>query len=494
MTIRMRLLLSYAAMLVIPLVLMMLTAIVLIVAFRGDLQSIRDQYGSRVAGFEDWHDERYLKEIKRNGERSPGLLEQPDYLNELSQGLVDSGASLVVRKDSRLIYQTDAIKQSPVVESLAPFDRPGHVERTSAKRYGSSLFVVTQMDFSFQDGVPGSVFVIRPINPIVNFAQKFLPILLVSFLVILVLTHTLLTYFVSKSIIRPLSVLRKAAKQIKQGELDFQVGVSGKDEIGQLGIAFEEMRIQLQESIRVQLQYEENRKELISNISHDLKTPLTAIQGYVDGILDGVADTPEKNRKYMRTIAVKTQELDRLIEELFLYSKLDLNKLPFNFERVDIGAYLQDWAEELHFDMEKKGIRFTASIDVTPGTVVSVDRDKLKRTISNIMENCVKYMDKPEKTIRFQAEGTPEAIVFAVTDNGRGIEPEALPHIFERFYRAEQSRNANTGGSGLGLAIAKQIVEGHGGEIRTESSIGVGTTVRIVLPIQKTIQGNGDSE
>jgi signal transduction histidine kinase len=316
--------------------------------------------------------------------------------------------------------------------------------------------------------------------------------LFISLIVILVLTHILLTYFVSRSIIGPLQLLKRAAKQIKDGNLNFQVRVAGKDEIGQLGLAFEEMRVQLQESIDTQLQYEENRKELVSNISHDLKTPLTAIQGYVEGIRDGVADTPDKLQKYLKTISSKAEEMDHLIDELFLFSKLDLKRLPFNFELVDFTAFVQDCTEELHFDLEKKGFRFSAESELAEETWVSIDRDKLKRVISNIIENCAKYMDKTDKQIHLRTYTIASSVVLEIIDNGKGIAPEELPFIFERFYRAEQSRNTDTGGSGLGLAIAKQIMEGHGGSIEAQSIQDEGTSISIKLPIKQ--QGNGEHD
>ncbi|WP_232229195.1 sensor histidine kinase [Paenibacillus zanthoxyli] len=306
-----------------------------------------------------------------------------------------------------------------------------------------------------------------------------------STVVVLLLTHILLTTYMSRTIIRPLLELRKAAKRVTEGDLDFQVKISGKDELGQLGMAFEEMRSKLQQSILVQQQYETNRKELITNISHDLKTPITAIKGYVDGILEGVADSPEKNEKYMRTIAAKAGEMDHLIDELFLYSKLDMQKLPFSFESVPILPFLNDWVEELKLDLEKQEVDLHIAMNSGEAARVSVDRESFKRVLGNIIQNSLKYMDKPEKRITVHTWVEAQSFTLAIGDNGPGIPPEAAGHIFERFYRAEQSRNTNTGGSGLGLAIAKQIIEEHGGAIYADSKEGEGTVIRIVLPIER---------
>jgi signal transduction histidine kinase len=237
------------------------------------------------------------------------------------------------------------------------------------------------------------------------------------------------------------------------------------------------MRGKLKHSVNLQLQYEENRKELISNISHDLKTPVTSIKGYVEGILDGVADTPDKLDKYIKTIYAKATDMDRLIDELFLFSKLDLHNVPFHFEKVDLIRFLQDCTEELQFDLNEKGISLILEIPKDAAYQVAVDREKLKRVVLNILENAVKYMDQPQGLIKIRLTQQEEWVLVQIQDNGHGITAEALPHIFERFYRADPSRNSNTGGSGLGLAIVKQIVEGHGGEIRAASEIGVGTSI-----------------
>lgn len=340
-----------------------------------------------------------------------------------------------------------------------------------------------QFDFHYQNNKQGTLFIISKVNPTTYFIRKYFPTLFLSLILVLIVTHILLTTFMSKNIIQPLQALRNAASEIKEGNLDFQIKVNGKDEIGQLGIMFEEMRSRLQTSIQVQEQYEVNRKELTSNISHDLKTPLTTIRGYIDGILDGVADTPEKNLKYMQTIAVKAEELDHLINELFLYSKLDLNQQQFHFEAVNVLAFLMDWSEELEFELEKQGITYHSDIQLDPSAMFLLDRDQFKRVLNNIIQNSVRYMDKQQPFIELTAHCTESEAILEIRDNGSGIDPEALQHIFEKFYRADESRNARTGGSGLGLAIVKQIMLGHQGGIEAYSKLRVGTTIKLCIPI-----------
>jgi signal transduction histidine kinase len=290
----------------------------------------------------------------------------------------------------------------------------------------------------------------------------------------------LLNYLVSRSIIKPVTFLKQAADRIKSGDLDFKVTSASNDEVGQLHQAFEEMRIRLKESTELQIKYEENRKELLSNISHDLKTPITSIIGYVEGIRDGVANTPEKTAKYLSTISLKARDLDALIDELFLFSKLDLKREPFSFEKVDIVPFIKDISEEVQFDLQPHGFKLDVAI-TAPSLIVTADREKLKRVMMNIIQNSVKFLNKDEKKIEITLEENNEDVMVIITDNGQGIDPEDLPFVFDRFYRSEPSRNTATGGSGLGLAIAKQIIQAHGGTIEADSKLGEGTSVFFTL-------------
>ncbi|MFC5649478.1 sensor histidine kinase [Paenibacillus solisilvae] len=484
MSIRLKLLLSYAAMLVIPLVSIVLISLLMVIVFRGDLQNIKGIYESTEALFDHEDVEHIAKEIKRSVERQPSLLKDQTYLEEMSNELQRKDSGLIVRLDGTILYRSLSVEQiSNLSSNLPPYNQNDSFTQHPPKKVGNSNYLFLQFDFNYQNNKRGTIFIVSKINPTTYFIRKYFPTLFLSLVFILIITHVLLTTFMSKNIIRPLRALQNAASEIKEGNLDFQIKVNGKDEIGQLGVMFEEMRSRLQTSIQVQAQYEENRKELISNISHDLKTPLTAIRGYIDGIMEGIADTPEKNLKYLQTIAVKADELDHLINELFLYSKLDLNRQQFYFESVHVLAFLNDWSEELQFELEKQGIAFHADIHLDPATCVLLDRDHFKRVLNNIIQNSVRYMDKQQPSIQLAAYCVESLAILEIKDNGSGIDPEAVQHIFERFYRADESRNANTGGSGLGLAIAKQIMEGHGGSITASSQLTVGTTIKLCIPI-----------
>lgn len=483
MSIRLKFLLSYAAMLIVPLLLLLLTASLLTIVYHGDVQSLKSTYENKFEGIEE-RDTRNL--IKHTFMQNTDLLTDTAFLDDLSADMLKKNTSLFIRSDQKTLYASKGLLlEQGLLDELPAFKNAGVHEEPFRKKYNNDWYQIAQFDLLSKASEPVSIFLINKTDPLVHFVRTFFPILFLSTVVILLLTHTLLTTYMSRKIIRPLLELREAAGLVTEGNLDFRVKIDSKDELGQLGMAFEEMRSRLQQSLLMQQQYESNRKELITNISHDLKTPITAIKGYVDGILEGVADSPEKNEKYMRTIAAKAGEMDHLIDELFLYSKLDMQKLPFSFESVPILPFLKDWAEELEVELEKREVDLQIDMNSGEAARISVDRDSFKRVLGNIIQNSLKYMDKPEKRITVQTLVEGKNFTLAIGDNGPGIPPEAAGHIFERFYRAEQSRNTNTGGSGLGLAIARQIILEHGGTIHADSKEGEGTEICIVLPIEE---------
>ena len=286
-----------------------------------------------------------------------------------------------------------------------------------------------------------------------------------------------------KSILKPMDQLQKATHEIKNGNLDFtlDVDMDNDDEIGRLCQDFEEMRKRLKESTEEKILMDKENKELISNISHDLKTPITAVKGYVEGIMDGVADTPEKMDRYVRTIYNKTNEMDHLINELTFYSKIDTNRIPYTFSKLNVEDYFSDCAEELGLEMETRGIELVYANYVEKGVQVIADGEQIRRVIHNIVSNAIKYMEKPRGIIQLRVKDVGDFIQVEIEDNGKGIAAKDLPYIFDRFYRTDVSRNSSKGGSGIGLSIVKKIMEDHGGKVWATSWLGIGTIMYFVL-------------
>ena len=299
--------------------------------------------------------------------------------------------------------------------------------------------------------------------------------------IILVFTALSVGLWIYRSIAVPLVKLKKATKNIKEGNLDFVLEVEGNDEFSQLCQDFEEMRKRLKESTEEKILMDKENKELISNISHDLKTPITAVKGYVEGIMDGVADTPEKMDRYVRTIYNKTNEMDHLINELTFYSKIDTNRIPYTFSKLNVEDYFSDCAEELGLEMETRGIELVYANYVEKGVQVIADGEQIRRVIHNIVSNAIKYMEKPRGIIQLRVKDVGDFIQVEIEDNGKGIAAKDLPYIFDRFYRTDVSRNSSKGGSGIGLSIVKKIMEDHGGKVWATGRLGIGTIMYFVL-------------
>ena len=297
----------------------------------------------------------------------------------------------------------------------------------------------------------------------------------------MILTATIILVFTALSV--GLWIYRSiaATQNIKEGNLDFVLEVEGNDEFSQLCQDFEEMRKRLKESTEEKILMDKENKELISNISHDLKTPITAVKGYVEGIMDGVADTPEKMDRYVRTIYNKTNEMDHLINELTFYSKIDTNRIPYTFSKLNVEDYFSDCAEELGLEMETRGIELVYANYVEKGVQVIADGEQIRRVIHNIVSNAIKYMEKPRGIIQLRVKDVGDFIQVEIEDNGKGIAAKDLPYIFDRFYRTDVSRNSSKGGSGIGLSIVKKIMEDHGGKVWATSRLGIGTIMYFVL-------------
>ena len=319
-------------------------------------------------------------------------------------------------------------------------------------------------------------------NPLI--VEEIVKDMLFVIIVILVLMAFCMHKFILKELIAPINDLNHGMRHIKDGNFDFQLTTKYSGEIGTCFENYEQMRMCLKETAQFEVENEQKNRELISNISHDLKTPITAIKGYVEGIMDGIADTPEKMDRYIKTIYNKANDMDRLINELTLYSGIDSNRIPYHFHRLNVNEYFGDCVEEVGLDLKSKDIEFNFYNLVSPDTKIIADPEQIRRVVNNIISNSVKYMDKQsgEKgLIELRILDQIDSIHIEIEDNGKGIAQKDLPRIFERFYRTDASRNSKQGGSGIGLSIVKKIVEDHGGYIWATSKEGTGTIMYFVI-------------
>ncbi|WNF37451.1 HAMP domain-containing sensor histidine kinase [Bacillaceae bacterium IKA-2] len=464
MSLQKRLNLSFMAMIIIPCILFSFAVLLLFFTFSG--QEGRMNSTVQLENIEKKN--LIFTDMKLMTTAKPASFYDENFLNKRALELEELNIALFIRINDEITYNSKLFNDQPIKLSLTPFGEfVSHVH--DSIKIGEESYKFEQHDFYFPDQSKGSIFLVKEASFFEQFASRFLPFLLILLIVILVSTNGTLSYLVSRSILKPLKALQHATENIKSGNLDFKIEVERKDEIGNLTKDFESMRLKLKEAVEVQHQYEENRKLLISNISHDLKTPITSIKGYVEGIRDGVANTEEKQQKYVNTIYKKAVEMDSLIDELFLFSTLDLRHVPFYFEKMNIVNFIKESIDDLSYDLEKNGFQIQFYNELGSNVYVKADREKLMRVFNNIIQNSVKYLEKEKGQILISVRETEEFLFVKIEDNGSGISSEDLPHIFKSFYRADKSRNSKTGGTGLGLAISKQIIEAHGGMIWAES-------------------------
>lgn len=428
------------------------------------------------------------EEIREAVGENTDLFEEPAYLNKVNEELRDKYSYLVIRKGKDITF-CGSEDGRELCERLAPYGDQGSMAG-SIYMDGEEQHLVKQIDFRFSDDSQGSVFIVTNVGDYVPEIKALLGEMLLLGVLIISFMGGLLIMWIYRSLLRPLHKLQEATKQIRDGNLDFTLDVDDEDEIGMLCQDFEEMRLRLKESQEEKLQYDKESKELISNISHDLKTPITAVKGYVEGLLDGVADTPEKQKKYLRTIYNKANDMDRLINELTFYSKIDTNRIPYTFNKINVKEYFDDCFEDIGMEMSQQQISLSYDNKVAPDVMVIADAEQIKRVINNIVGNSVKYMDKPDKSIAIRVMDVGDFVQVEIEDNGRGIAAKDLPYIFDRFYRTDTSRNSSKGGSGIGLSIVHKVMEDHGGKVWATSREGEGTTMYFVLRKYQEVPAN----
>lgn len=311
---------------------------------------------------------------------------------------------------------------------------------------------------------------------------KSIVIFIAALLIIKEIVQVLFFLHLEKRIFKPIEALKNGVEEIARGNYDVRVDYTPGNEIGLLVTSFNEMALKLKESERIKSEYEENRKALIINISHDLKTPITSLQGYVEAVLDG--DMPLENKsKYLQIIHRNIIYINRLIDDLFLFSKLDLQKLNFQFELVHIGAFMNDLTEEFRLELEEKQVRLIFTDKMEQDLPVSLDRKRMHQAFKNIIGNALKYGPEQGLIIKAELSKQGDFIYIEFNDNGPGIPADKLPYIFDRFYRIDNERTKDLASTGLGLAIARELVEAHGGRITVVSEKDRGTCFKVALPV-----------
>jgi signal transduction histidine kinase len=283
-----------------------------------------------------------------------------------------------------------------------------------------------------------------------------------------------------------LGELSRAAMRLAQGDLSARVGHHGPDEIGQLGTAFDEMAEQLEQAFQRERALEAGRRELITAVSHDLRTPLATTRAMVEALADQVVTEPADVQRYLQLVLQETQHLSRLIDDLFELSQIDSGALRLQCLPIDLAQLVSETVAAYQVPAQENGVQLAEAVtDGLESTRIQADPERLQRVLRNLLDNALRHTP-PGGTIQVRAATRPDAVQVSVNDSGPGVPAEELERIFDRFYRSERSRRRSEhsmAGAGLGLAIARGLVQAHRGSIWAERSPLGGMSVQITLPL-----------
>lgn len=487
MNIKRRLFISNFLMLVIPVILSLIITSGIMFAF----VEVMDIYNGKHFG--EKNEELFYDSIKKtNGlvnrwSQSIDLERMKTDVNSFNEKHRDTNISLSIYQDKKLVYPSSPTTSSFVMDTA--LSQGGNhtfiidnmaVYRESIGKYS---ILLTDTNFGKNDSEEHKAYHTYLIN---------LGIIVILFIItMIILTNRLLTRFVFKSIITPLDTLVYGVHQIRDGNLNYHIEYEGKDEFADVCSDFNEMAQRLLDSVNARQKDEANRKELIAGISHDLRTPLTSIKAYVEGIEKGVASTPETQKRYLDTIKNKTNDLEHIVNQLFLFSKLDIGEFPFYLERINIGKEISNMVASLSEEYQKKDltIELTESVE---NIYVQIDIVQLRNAVINILENSVKYKTQKRGQMKISCQEEDNYVTITLADNGPGVSNEALEKLFDIFYRGDRARTNPSKGSGLGLSITTKILEKLGGSIRAENVPEGGLAIIMMLP--KHTGGKGVEE
>ncbi|WP_170100259.1 sensor histidine kinase [Trichococcus patagoniensis] len=294
----------------------------------------------------------------------------------------------------------------------------------------------------------------------------------------IILFSMFLSQLMIRQIMSPIQRLADGAKRIQTGNFDEEITGVEEEELKDVCDSFNSMQIQVKATLEQNQKYEKARTNMISGISHDLRTPLTSVKGYIKGVQDGVANTPEKREKYLDVAYRKACEMDILLQKLFFFSKMETGNMPLHFVETDLDAYLKGFVAA--FNIEKEETHAEIALQSSGSDhFVQLDPEQMHRVLANIVENSIKYRSKEWSQIRFSLVTQSDEEVIIIQDDGDGVPAEKIDLLFEQFYRVDEARSTTKEGNGLGLYIVKYIVEQHGGSVKAENHDGLRITITL---------------
>lgn len=321
--------------------------------------------------------------------------------------------------------------------------------------------------------------------------QSFYVLLIADLLIcggVWILVSLFFTGRLAGQIMKPLSSLGQGVRRIRENNLTENICYQGDVEFEEICHTFNDMQAHILSEQEKNRKYEKARTEMIAGISHDLRTPLTAIRGTIKGLLDGVVKDEKQREKFLQTAYRRTGDMDILLNQLFYLSKLETGNMPLDMMQVNLQAWLNAYLEGKRSTLSEDSIKFTGNLE-SVSEPAFVDPEQLQRIFDNLLENSRKYGEAEPLCITLSLTETEKSFLIRFSDNGRGVPREKLPFLFDEFYRGDESRSKQEG-NGLGLYIVKTLIESMGGRVWAESESGF--TVAIELP--KGAQENGRNE
>lgn len=421
-------------------------------------------------------------------EKDTDTAEKLENTEKICKNYEKDGALILITENGNKFYCSDADDKSLSRMNKALSEQSGSssyslgengliITATVSSGNNSYRFVILNDKLTFPDFSTGETESIM--GTLINRTSIIITVIVLLFIIAIVV----ISFITSKTIVGPIRQINEGANEIAKGNFEHEIEYKSTNELGQLSESFNDMRLRIKASIEEQSLADQKQKEMIAGIAHDLRTPLTSVKGYLEGLRDGIADTPEKQARYMDIIYSSTCDTEKMLDELLTISKLELGSITLNCERVEISDFIE-YASQIREELAQKDFDFEIIDKTKDSAILNLDTDSFTRVINNIISNSVKYRNKDirgriELTI-FEYKNT---VLFEIKDNGMGVDKESLPRIFDTLYRADKARSNVRNGSGLGLSICKQIVEMHGGLIWAQSELGNGLSIFISLPI-----------
>lgn len=469
MTIKRRLFFSNILMIVMPIgltVIMLLCLVLVVLGITGtrDVQTYRNEYYfyNAMKEVDDFIEQSNITDL-------PGIMAEVDRMNDTYQA---HGISLEIYEGETLLYPTSDDETHMTQILLSEDNDYLIVEDNNAvysKHVGEYIFIFSSTDFSFYS------------QKLTNESFYFGILIFLFAVVIVFIVNRILTRSVTKRITMPIEILVSGVHELRDGNLNYRIHYEYNDEFMQVCNDFNEMAQRLSDMVMARQKDEENRRELIAGISHDLRTPLTSIKAYIEGLDKGIASTPQIQKRYFDTIKGKTEDLEHIINQLFLFSKLDVGEFPLHMERVEVGEVLHDFLCQAEGEYREKGLSFSLRND-SHKLYADIDVVQLRSVLNNILDNSVKYKINHHVKSEITYVESDGNIVISITDDGAGVPEESIDKLFDVFYRSDASRKNPSDGSGLGLAIAEKTIERFGGTIHAENAAAGGLTIVITLP------------